>query len=176
MSKIKKGFTLFELLIVIFIISIVYALFIQNINHREKKESLSLERLKEFLMMNYYDKNKVSILCFDDCKKCKIFINDKDTKDELVLFSEEVNVYELNRNILEKKRFFDYHITNYDKEQVCFRFDLFPNRSSSEFILEYKDKYYLYNSYMHQTKVFDFLDDARDYWLNERAKAIGSVF
>ncbi|NWF65843.1 MAG: prepilin-type N-terminal cleavage/methylation domain-containing protein [Campylobacterales bacterium] len=170
----KKAFTLFELLIVIFIISLVYALFIQNLNTKPQTDTLTIEKLRDFLLANYYDKNKVSVICFEESKKCKVFINDKDTKDEFILFDEDVNVYYLNKNVLEKKRFFDFHVTNYDKEKVSFKFDLYPNKSSSEFILEYKQKYYLFDSYMHSTKVFDYIDDAKEYWIEQRLKAKGT--
>ena len=72
-NKFKNGFTLFELLIVVVIVGVVYSLFVQNIDLLSKKDSIKLEYIKKYLV-KYHQKNKISLICLDECKKCNIYI------------------------------------------------------------------------------------------------------
>jgi len=156
MSKIK-AFTLTEILIVLLIISVTFIV-IPHINIKENQTN-SLLNLKEKL--NSYKFNKtLSIKCINNCKNCLIFANDKKI-DEIKLFNDEITVYNLN---LEEKNFDDIEI-GFENKRVCFELNLNSLKRFNRFIVEYKEKYYLFDP-INQTKVFDSFNEIEDYYKN----------
>ncbi len=170
----KKAFTLFELMLVVVIIGVVYALMIQNFNFGQlKEEGVGLGNLPAFLRSKFDNtKEKVTFRCMDDCSICKIFIGQKET-NELDSFFEKYsnpNIYKLIGDNLEKVEFLDY-VKNDKKMNVCFEYNLYPNKSTDKMILQYKDDIYMYDNFFGKTQGFKYLEDARDFWVKSREKA-----
>ncbi len=169
MSRIepKKAFTLFELMIVVVIIGVVYALMIQNFNFGQmKKENISLSNLPKYLRDNFSkSKEKVTFRCMDECSVCKIFMGGK-SMQEMESFFEKYSspeVYKLINGDLERIEFFDY-VENQKRINVCFEYNLYPNKSTDKMVLGYDDKFYMYDNFFTPTKEFKQLGDAKDFW------------
>lgn len=172
----KKGFTLFELMIVMLIIALVYAMFVQNFSTKQIEQKPKIENLREFLLNLQADsKSKITIICTDSCKICKLYINDKVKNENFDLFADEARVfaYGLEGSTLEKIEFDDFYTSKYDSEEVCFRYNLYPNSSSDKMILEYNDRFFLYDNYFYETKEFSSLEEAKESWYNTKLKAKG---
>ena len=77
----KSSFTLFELLIVILIISIIYGIFIERLGSKDRAvKEKGLEGVKEFL--SSYDFNESAALkCVDECKRCFVYIDSKKVEE-----------------------------------------------------------------------------------------------
>ena len=156
MSKIK-AFSLTELLIVLLIISVTFII-IPHINIKLNQNN-SLLNLKEKLNSYKFDKT-LSIKCINKCKKCLVFADDKKI-DEINLFNDEVIVYNIN---LEEKRFDDIEI-GFENKRVCFELNLDNLKRFNKFIVEYKEKYYLFDP-IDEVKIFDSFDEIEDYYKN----------
>lgn len=172
----RSAFTLFELMIVIIIIGIIYGVFVQNIGVlEEEKKGFKFENLKEFLI-RYQKDNTVSIICLEEdlkgCSDCRIYFDGKPTESKINL-KPEITVWYLDpQDILEKK---DYGtiIHNNDYVKKCFEYSLYPNGSSSEMIVEYQNKTYLFFPYFQPTQIFNDPNDARLHLLDLRDKIKG---
>jgi len=164
-SKIKErnSFTLFELILVIVIIGVVYTLFIQNIDKLQRTQSIGIEQLSEHLK-TFQDKNEVSLICIDECKKCEIYVDKNATKQYLELFKEEVISYEVDKDgQLEKRKYLPIYDER-EEIEVCLKFTLFKNGSVSETILEYNEDIYYFPTYFGKMQKFETLDGLKEYF------------
>lgn len=168
----KKAFTLFELIIVMTIIGVIYTLLIQNFTFNDDiEDTVSIKTIPDFLRKKYgQNQSTVKLRCLDECSTCKIFEDDKEEDLSIELFEKRANVnaYTLIKNELVQIEFRDYFIDEYDSKKVCFEYTLYPNGSSDKIILEYKDKVYLFDNYKKKTKVFDRVNDASDFWIQRK--------
>jgi len=153
MSKIK-AFSLTEILIVLLIISVTFIV-IPHIK-LNKSRSSSLLNLNERINSYQFD-DSLSIKCIDNCEKCLIYADNKKI-DEIKLFNGDVKVYDVN---LEKKEFEDIEI-GFENKRVCFELDLDKLKRFERFIIEYRDKFYLFDP-INETKVFDSFSEIEDY-------------
>lgn len=172
----KKGFTLFELMIVMVIIALVYGMFVQNFSTKQVEQKPKVEKLREFLLNLQADSRaKISVICTQSCKICKLYINDKEKNANFDLFENEarVSAYKLVDNSLEDIEFDDLYTDRYTKEEVCFRYNLYPNSSSDKMILEYNDRFFLYDNYFYETKEFTSIEEAKQSWYETKLKAKG---
>lgn len=173
---IRSAFTLFELMVVIIIIGVIYGIFVQNIDVlEEEKKEFRFENLKAFLT-RYQNDNTISIICLEEnlkgCSDCRIYIDGKPTESQISLDPEMTVWYLDSDDILEKK---DYGTILYDNDYVkkCFEFSLYPNGSSTEMIVEHQNKTYLFFPYFQPTKIFEDPNDASLYLLDLRNKIKG---
>lgn len=170
----KKGFTLFELMIVIVIIGVVYGLLVRNFTFAStSEEALSLKNLPTFMRKKFAKtKEKVEFLCTDECSICKFKVGSSDANESIELFEEYTSpeAYVLINESLERLEFGEI-FKDYKSEKVCFKYVLYPNKSSDKMVLAYKDKVYMYDNFFEKTKEFPTLVDAQEYWNEWREKA-----
>lgn len=170
--KSKKAFTLFELILVMSIIGVMYAILIQNFTlNNETDEKITIETIPNFLRKNFGEnKSHVKFRCLDECFTCKVFENEKETSVGVELFEKRADLaaYTLRGDELEKIEFGEYFIDEYESEEICFEYSLYPNGSTDKMVLEYKDKFYLFDNFKEKTKVFERLDEAGDFWIQEK--------
>ena len=167
----SKAFTLFELLIVVLLISILYGVFVHKLSRapQAKTDQLTLMNLKSFLL-NIPFKRKIEVLCLEPCKECNIYIDGKKAKsDAFSLFKSSPNIY-LPDNFGQVRTISFLPII--DKKgainNVCFKFSLFNNKSSSYYALEDDSKYYLFDSYMKDVKKTKSFSDVTSFFDNSK--------
>ena len=101
--RIKKAFTLIELMLVIILISIVSYLAFSNFNiNSPKKYKISLENIKEFMLKKFEYNDRISLSCFEDEKlNCYVFIDDILNKNIKIenLFEEIPQVYNYDKDL-----------------------------------------------------------------------------
>jgi len=69
---VKNSFTLFELLVVLVIISFVYSITFSFFSKKEEKPKLNLQTIYRYLQKQKTPKNRVEMICVD---KCFLYIN-----------------------------------------------------------------------------------------------------
>lgn len=165
----KRAFTLFELILVIFIIGLIYSLIgISFDRFHSKDDNFKFENLKE-LLKNNQSNDTVKLVCYDLCQKCVIFKESKIIKDKIELkLDENLEVFKLDefgdfREIEFNARFIGEHLEN-----ICFEFKLYPNGSSSEYIVHNFGKYYIFDSYFKDVNVTDDLSFAKEALFDEK--------
>lgn len=167
MQKQRKGFTLFELLIVIFIVLLLYMLVFSYLENAEKKpEPLTPLTLKSTLQESGLLVGHTTLLCVDKCKKCYLKHGlDGDFKAyEEKLDFKELEVYTIDR----EDELQEMEYGRFDDLKICLSIDFYPNGSSTKMILKNPDgsAYYL-PSYFGTPQRFDAIEDAKTYWLEE---------
>jgi len=167
---LKKGFTLLELLLVVVIIGVVYGLVISSMKKLNDKEArLDFETLPSFLS-TFHQQNSVAFICTDNCRKCALYIDKEKVKDIKPFMKEErrLNFWRFDANLgTQEVRFtpiFDEDEREFD---VCFRYEIFIDGSSSEMIVETKKRSYDYRGLIHKVETYSSLQELEEFRQDE---------
>ncbi len=164
----KKAFTLFELMIVVIIIGVVYSLVLGTFDPKKSVNITKFEDLKSALVPQWTKGAKVDLYLYDRCRKSAIFINDEikeDIKFELdIKIFKDIKVYKSDRLGDKRKIQFAPALINDKVHKVCFKYTIFPNGSSSSFIAKSGKKYYTFFPYFEQTYISSRIDDALEHY------------
>jgi prepilin-type N-terminal cleavage/methylation domain-containing protein len=158
----SRGFTLFELLIVIILIGLIYGLFVSNLHNKEtKSDALTLLNMKQTLL-NQPFKKKSEIICLEPCKECRIYNDgEKSDADPFSLFKEHPKVYQTDYyGRLQQQQQLPLANEENILQDVCFRFRVKNNKSSSHYIVEADKKFYVFYAYMRDVNVTTSLSKA----------------
>ena len=161
--RVKKSFTLIELIIVILIISVTYLLIFSNSNFdvKSQKERLTLYSLKNFLLKNFEFKKNLSFVCIEDKFTCFVKVDDKLQKDFKIekFFKQKPDVYEYDKD--EKKvEFKELRVDNFNYE-VIFELKINSDYKTNEFIIDtLTDGIFVFNSIFTNPKVYKTLRDS----------------
>lgn len=148
----KKAFTLIELMLVVLIIGLVYSLGLSSIKHAGKGEiSLKLENLDSELE-KYHNNNHVEYFCIDRCEKCFLYVDGKEVKSMKPVVTNDVRLHRFDviygsRN-LELPAYFN---ADDQEESVCFRYEIFPDGSRTEMMVETPKKVIDFAGKFHKT-------------------------
>lgn len=141
----RGGMSLFELLVVMVIVGIVYSLVVFSI--RTEKATVSevpLDALKKTLEALDYD-GKLRLFCDSGCEECRLYRDDAPSSSSFRLKTgHSIQRYGFNRfGDLEPLEpvVSDNH---QHMEPGCFEYTLYPDGSSSFLLLKSADTYYLY--------------------------------
>ena len=145
----KRAFTIFELLLVITLISILYGIFVQKLDHAFKDEQrtvITLDTLKEVL--TDLPKEKVAeLICKQPCGTCEFYIDGvlEEALDEVTLFESDVFLYRLDTyGTLVKYELAPMHNENNSYDDLCFRYRVFASGASDHLVLEINDAFMIY--------------------------------
>ena len=172
-QKRREAFSLIELLIVIFLISLIYTFVFSYFETSEKKlQPLSPLTLKSTLQESGRLGGHTTLLCTDECNSCYLRT---DTQEAFERYEENLElsgteVYLMNRyeelTLMEYGRFKD--------QKVCLMLDFYPNGSSTKAVLKTpKGIYYLPSHFGHPEEM-ESLDDAKEKWLGDSKLASNS--
>lgn len=160
----KKAFTLFELIIVVALIGIIYALVLTNFNTKKEVKILKLSNLKESLQPFWQKGKRVDLYLYDHCEKSALFINDT-YQEELkatINLSEfhKTKVYKTDYNgEVQEIEFTPIMIENKLKK-VCLQYTVFPNGSGSSYIIKRDKDYFIFYPYFQDVNQTDDLSTA----------------
>jgi len=153
---VKKAFTLIELLIVVFLISIIYGIYFFTAKKREDTKEFSLFHVKEFMNIKakkYGD--KLTLICNNETQTCYLLNNKKELVEEFEL-DKKVKTFLLKKDeILEPIEYKNIALS----DKIYFRPSLiFKKLSKTEFetlIYYNSDSKWVYVSpYFNDTKEF----------------------
>ncbi len=145
MDHAKKGMSLFELLIVMIIVGIVYSIGLFAIN-KEKAVSSTIKASELKSALRALDHNqKIRMICDNSCHECRVL----DTRDSVVAsirLSSDGTLQRYGFDRLGELRPLGKTVTSIDNKlsQECFEFTLYPDGTSSPLILKDNASYYLY--------------------------------
>lgn len=165
MIRVKKAFTLIELIIVILITSSVYLLMFSNSNFliKDKKSNFSFINLKEYLIKNYEFQKEISFVCIENDLQCFIQIDGKIDSSQKIenIFKIIPEVYEYNRDQI-KIDFSQVVIDNSDFD-VVFEFKIDKDFKSKDYILDtLEDRVYVFNSIFQEAQVYASLNEVSE--------------
>ncbi|MBL0687293.1 MAG: prepilin-type N-terminal cleavage/methylation domain-containing protein [Sulfurospirillum sp.] len=158
----SRAFSLIELMIVIVIIGVIYTISVGSLKKigSTSEIKLNLENLNENLLKINYNEN-IELLCLDDCKICKILVDDIVFKSIDTFLDRSVLTYNYNfYSGLEMKNQKIYFDSEGITQDVCFSYMLDAQGVGDQIIVEYKDKAYDFTSYLQPTLIYNSLEDA----------------
>ena len=162
----KKAFTLFELMIVVLLVSIMYYFALSNnfIGLNQNVKKTSLENLKSYLLSFEFEKT-VAIKCVDDEEfTCLVFVDGEIVKDLVVenLFKDKPDVYEYtseqNRIEFNDLRFFDTH----EDFNVVFEYGINEDMKSEDLVVDTGEAVYVLNSLYLKPLKYKYLHEVLD--------------
>ncbi len=171
----RKAFTLIELLLVVVIVGVIYGLVINSMQKiNDKEASLSFETLPAFLEM-LYQQNSVAFVCIDNCKSCAVYVDGVKVKEVDSFMKEErtLNFWYFDANLGMQELRFTPIFDEDDKEfDVCFRYEIFKDGSSSEMMVETQTESYDFRGLSHDVARFPSLQAAQESRLDELQKVL----
>lgn len=176
MAQEKKAFTLFELMVVVMIIGIVYALVLGRFNPKQHLKIVQLDSLRDILTQKHKDGQRLDLVLYDKCHKSALFINNEyqekmDINLKPRLF-EGIKTYKSDPFGHEREITFTPVIIEDKLVPVCFHYTIYPNGSASNYIVEQKGKYYVFPPYFEDINVTDSMEEALALFTHEKEKKI----
>lgn len=153
-------------MIVVMLIAVLYGVFISRMSTKgpeDLKDAVSLKTLKTFLLQFPAEKSR-ELVCPEPCKTCRVYIDGSEVQNlEIPLFKSEPFVYVRDRfGQYRQKTFLPIYDENEDATNLCFRFEVFQNKSSSHYIVQADDThFYVFKPYMAPVSETDTLDAAQ---------------
>ncbi len=167
----KKAFTLFELMVVVMIIGIVYSLVLGNFNTKNRVSISSIENIKKALMPHWKKGHKVDLIVYDKCSKSILAINNEPMEDLELNLNNKIfkNIKVYKNDLYNDKRSIAFPSIKIENKiyKSCFRFSIFPNGSSSSYIVKSENKFYLFFPIFVNTLITNDLDSAMEIYTNE---------
>ena len=159
-----KGFTLVELLIVVLVLSLVYAIGFRNIKFtKPEPKALTPLNLKKNIISSKKFTGQITLLCVDKCKTCLLR---KDITSAYQPYSNAINLTEIKAYTIDARNtLVRIEYERYDDKKVCLKMDFYPNGSSTQIILENAQGAYFLPTYFEEAKKFKSPEDAKEYWL-----------
>jgi prepilin-type N-terminal cleavage/methylation domain-containing protein len=147
-GKMKKGFTLLELMLVVMLMGIVYGSVI-NVFERYKEKAIDVTFMSlQNYMQDFSHNNHVSLVCIKQCEECLLFIDEKFTQNVTPFMDKEIQLYRYDKDIgVRELQVLPYFPSDGQEEEACFRYDIYPDGSRSEMIVKDKKEVYLFPSY-----------------------------
>jgi len=139
----RGGFTLIELIVVVIIVGLVYALAIGTLKRTtEPSENLSLNRLAEY-MQEQHDHNHLALVCTQRCSRCGLYADGKSVRDVAPFVDSRTEFYRFDyRTGSQKLEWPALYDDEGREEEVCFRYDLYPDGSSTEMMVRTQEGVY----------------------------------
>jgi prepilin-type N-terminal cleavage/methylation domain-containing protein len=162
----RRGFTLFELLIVVLLIAILYGVFINKLqlgSSKKRADEVSLVTLHK-LLEQFPSERKREVICTEPCKECKVYLDDKPLDDvSFPLFLSEPTVWKADRfGQYQSVSFLPLNDPEHGVKDVCFRYRLFPNGSGSSYIVQTDERhFYAFKPFLYPVQTFSTLEAAK---------------
>lgn len=170
-NKYKKAFTLIELLIVIAIMAAIGVFAFSKIAAAQKaKISDNVQKIKD--VFNDDDGN-AQLLCLENTTKCFILSNGAIIKRELSNPIGQMQIYLLDEDNNPQKP----ELGRFQNKPISIRMRHYKNGSTTQLIVQNKEKYYFVPSYFGEVQKFDTLDDAVSMWIkNDKLAEEGGYY
>jgi len=166
---IRKAFSLLELILVVVIVGIVYALALSTMKVPSTKdaEAFTLATLPKYLRENF-KLSDAKIICFEPCGKCSVAVDGEFLEEELSLFDKSnVKSYELSfEGYGTEKEYIPYDKQDPYK-QACFVLHKWPNGAIEEVVLESDDSFIYYKAGYEKTDTYSSLAKLQDAYKKE---------
>ena len=160
----RKAFSLLELLLVIFIVSLVYFLGFSGFEKEKKRmPMLTPLKLKAEVMQSPLFRGEGTLICIDGCRSC-YFREDITSPFEAYKGKTKLShlkVYTLDRN----DALTQIEYGRYQDQKICLQVDFYPNGSSTPLILQDDEGVYFLPAFFGEPKKVASLEEAKALWL-----------
>jgi len=157
-----------ELMLVVVIIGIVYALALSSFTPPDPKklESFSLMTLPKYLRDNFALQD-TKLVCFEPCKKCNVLVDGQWQEDPVELFtSSDVRSYSLDIEGFSKQSEFAPHDIQDAYKKACFILHKRANGAIDPIVLEAEGKFIYYKAGYEEVQSFKSLGNIQTQYQN----------
>lgn len=163
-QMLRKGFSLIELLIVIFIVAMVYAAGFSGISlDKPKPKALTPLNLKDNIIKSEFYNGRTTLMCLNKCTKCYLR---KGISSKFMPYNSGVKLKNITAYTIDSSddlREIEYE--RFNDKPICLVIDFYNNGSSTQMILKDDTGAYFLPAYFGESKKFDSVEDAKTYWL-----------
>jgi prepilin-type N-terminal cleavage/methylation domain-containing protein len=164
MMRNRSGFSLIELIIVIFLILLVYSLVF---THYQKEESgpqaLSPSNFKEVMLKTIPSGKHATFICTHKCEMCYLRIGKENT---FSLYDGKTDLKGSEMYVMDQdERLTLNEYGKFNGDDVCLKIDFYPNRSNTQMVLKSPQSVYFLPAYFGKIQKVSTLDEAQDLWL-----------
>ncbi len=157
----KRAFSLLELTVVILLLSVIYALFLPQINSvaNKKDSTITLNNLKEYLLLQEY-KQELTFSCIEGNYDCYVHV-DGVLIDRLTLkqfFKNIPDVYSYDKQ-MKRIEFEPLKFDTYEEFDVIFALKFNKKRRHKDLVIESDDGVFVFNSLFESVKRFEYLTE-----------------
>ncbi len=178
MNKKRDAFTLFELMIVVVIIGIVYSLVLGRFDTKRYMKIAELGSLREIMRTKHKEGVRVDLYLYDNCEKSALFLNGEYQEDMKIDIKpkmfKNLKVYKSDQFANEREINFSPVVIDDKLYKVCFQFTVFPNGSSSNYIVEQDGRYIIFPPYFEDVNQTNSLQEALTLFTHKNQKRIDS--
>jgi len=164
--KHSKAFTLLELIVVIFIISIISAMVFSNLQHKEEKiKIVDPSTLPSEFRKTFKGQGDVELFCIKKCQECYVIKGGNISPYEGDIdLGKEIEVYLLDND----NRFVQVDDFGRIKDKkVCLRYHLYSNGSTTQMLIKNSDGIYYLPSFFGKAQKVKEMDEAKELWIKE---------
>ncbi len=180
MKKLRRpAFTLFEIMIVVLIIGVVYSLVLGTFDPKKSVKVITLEHIKDALSPHWEKGKRVDFYIYNRCQKSALLVNGE-LQEELNIdisldIFKDIKVYKNDIHSSEREIEFAPVLIDEKLYKVCFQYTIFPNSSASSYVVKSGDRYYAFFPYFRDTYITSKLRDALDMQRSEEFTKIRVV-
>ncbi len=175
----RSAFTLFEIMIVVLIIGVIYSLVLGTFDPKKSVKVITLEHIKDALLPHWTKGKKIEFYVYDRCQKSALLINDELQEEMNIDISidifKDIKVYKNDIHSSEREIEFSPTLIDEKLHKVCFKYTIFPNSSSSSYVVKSGKKYYAFFPYFKKTYITSKLNDALEMQRSEEFTKIRVV-
>jgi len=159
-----KGFSLIELLIVVVVVSLVYAIGFSNFKIRKSApKALTPLNLKETIIKSEFFNGHATLMCVNKCKTCYLR---QGVSSPFKAYSNKIDLTNIKAYTLdERESLRELEYQRFDDKKICLVMDFYNNGSSTQIILQDEEGAYFLPAFFGEPKRFDSPEDAKTYWL-----------
>lgn len=172
----KKAFTLFEILVVIIIFSIVlgFALTSLKFNTTDQK-NITLDNLKQNLIKKEFTKT-ISLKCSNELEYCFLYIDNTLQEEKFNLInSKNIESYQYD-NTNTQINFQDIEPKELERYNVNFEITLDKDLKHTDMIIYDQNKYYIFNNIKKKPIIMESLSDIDDYFYDLKKEVKDNAF
>ena len=163
-----KAFTLFEILIVTFIISLVYTMFVVNFKTSEK-ENIKIKTLKEYISKQKY-KNHIRLICLQNEKHCRVYLDNNKKYDSLFLFKDnkEIIVYDFDlSDDLQETKFNEFYVDEYESKKVSLDMYFFSEGNNKPYLIDDGKRVIFFPTFKN-ILLFNDIENAKEFFISNK--------
>lgn len=166
MPQLRKGFTLLELMIVIFLIVMIYALVFSYFSKEEKKpEALTPLTLKNALFDAGMISGHTTLLCTDKCRICYLR---QGIPGSFEPYENGIDLQQAELYLLDADRELSLaEYGRYEDKKISLKLDFYPNGSSTKAVLKTPKGIFYLPAYFGKPREVDSLEEAKELWLKD---------
>jgi prepilin-type N-terminal cleavage/methylation domain-containing protein len=170
MMRQRDGFSLIELIIVIFLMLLIYSLVF---TYYQKKESgpqpLSPVNLKKVLRKTIPSGKYATFICTRSCEACYLRTG---ATNSFTHYDEEISLKKTEAYVMDQDESLSLQESGKFKgDDICLKIDFYPNGSSTQIVLKTPQNIYFLPAYFGNTQKVDTLEEAQELWLKNDTMA-----